>query len=64
MFFNVDGGRSRISSSGTSEGVRHQRFLTLMVGAPRSPALAPLREANIDVCYVDGGCSQISINTS
>jgi hypothetical protein len=64
MFFNIDGGRSRISSSGTSEGVCHRCFLTLMVGASGSPALAPLREANVDVCYVDGGCSQISINTS
>jgi hypothetical protein len=40
MFLSVDGGRSLISSSGTSEGVRRQCFLALMVDAPASPVLA------------------------
>jgi hypothetical protein len=45
MFSSVDGGRFQISSSGTSQGGRHQRFLALMVGAPKSLALAPPRGA-------------------
>jgi hypothetical protein len=43
MFSNVDGERSRISSSGTSQGGRHRYFLMLMVGAPGSPAPTPPR---------------------
>jgi hypothetical protein len=39
--FYVDGGRSRITSSGTSQGASHQRFFTLMVDTPRSSAPAP-----------------------
>jgi hypothetical protein len=62
--FSVDGGRSRISSSVTSQGVRRRRFLALMVGAPGSPASAPPRGAVIDVFYVDGGRSQIFVSTS
>jgi hypothetical protein len=34
-----------------------------MVGAPESPALAPPRGPVVDVFYVDGGRSWISINT-
>jgi hypothetical protein len=43
MFFNVDGGRSRISDS-TYQGGHHRHFLTLMVGIPGSlsaPAWGP-----------------------
>jgi hypothetical protein len=50
----VDGRRSQISIS-TSQGGHHRRFLTLVVGAPGSPALAPPREPAIDIFYVDGG---------
>jgi hypothetical protein len=63
MFFNVDGGRSRISSSGTSHGAHHRRFLALMVGAPGSPAPAPPRGAVVDDFYVDGARSWISVST-
>jgi hypothetical protein len=54
--FHVDGGRSRISSSGTSRGPTVNVF-TLMVGAPRFPAPAPLgaRRRRFDV---DGGRSR------
>jgi hypothetical protein len=38
----VDGGRSRISAS-TSHGARRRRFLALIVDAPESPALSPLK---------------------
>jgi hypothetical protein len=38
----VDGGRSRISVS-TSQEARRRRFLVLMMGAPESPAPAPLK---------------------
>jgi hypothetical protein len=43
MFLSVDGGRSWIPSSGTSQGVHHQRFLALMVDASGSTAPAPPR---------------------
>jgi hypothetical protein len=56
-FLSVDGGHSRISSSGTSHGAHHRRFLALLVGAPQSPAPAPPRGPTVDVFYVDGGCS-------
>jgi hypothetical protein len=49
MFFRVDGGRSRISSSGTAQGPRHRRFLALMVGALGSPAPAPPKGPAIDI---------------
>jgi hypothetical protein len=48
-FLNVDGGRSWISSSGTSQGARHRRFLALMVDALGALALAPPRGPVIDV---------------
>jgi hypothetical protein len=64
IFFSVDGGHSRISSFGTSQGARRRCFLALMAGAPKSPAPAPPRESAVDVCYVDGGRSRISISTS
>jgi hypothetical protein len=43
MFSSVDDGRFQISNSGTSQGGHHQHFLALMVGAPKSLALAPPR---------------------
>jgi hypothetical protein len=49
MFLSVDGGRSRIFSSGTSQGARRQRFLALMVDAPGSSAPAPPRGPVVDV---------------
>jgi hypothetical protein len=39
--FYVDGGRSRVSSSDTSQGAYRRRFLALLVGALGSPASAP-----------------------
>jgi hypothetical protein len=51
MFLSVYGGRSWISSSGTTQGARHRRFLALMVGAPGSPAPTPPREAR-HRCFV------------
>jgi hypothetical protein len=41
MFLSVDGGRSRISYSSTSQGAHRQHFLALMVGALESPAPPP-----------------------
>jgi hypothetical protein len=41
MFPSVDGGRSRISSSGTSQVARYRCFLVLIVGALGSPTPAP-----------------------
>jgi hypothetical protein len=87
MFLSVDGGRSWIFSSGTSQGVCHRCFLALMVDAPGSLALASLRGAHrrcflalmvdalgspalappiaaIDIFYVDGGRSRISVSTT
>jgi hypothetical protein len=52
MFLSVDGGCSRISSSGTSQGA-HRRFFTLIVGAPGSPS-APARGSTIDVVLMVG----------
>jgi hypothetical protein len=49
MFLSVDGGRSWIYSSGTSQGGRRRRFLALMVGALGSLALAPPKKHVIDV---------------
>jgi hypothetical protein len=60
--FYIDGGCFRISIS-TRQGARRQYFLTLMVDAPGSSALAPHREPAIDVCYVDSGRSRISVGT-
>jgi hypothetical protein len=45
-------------------GPRRRCFLALMVGALRSIAPTPPRGPTIDVCYIDGGCSWISISTS
>jgi hypothetical protein len=51
MFLSVDGGRSWIYSSGTSQVARHRCFLALMVDALVSTALAPLREPTVDIFY-------------
>jgi hypothetical protein len=48
-FSNVDGGHSRIFSSGTSQGVRRRRFLILMVHAPESSAPVAPRGPVVDV---------------
>jgi hypothetical protein len=48
----------------SSQGVRCRCFLALMVGAPGSIAPTPPRGPVIDVCYIDGGRSWISISTS
>jgi hypothetical protein len=61
--FYVDGGCSRISSSGTSQAACRRCFLALMVGALGSPALAPPRGPTIDIFYIDGGRSWIFIST-
>jgi hypothetical protein len=53
-FLSIDGGRSWISSSDTSQGVRHRHFLALMVDALGSPALPP-RGSAVDVYYDDVG---------
>jgi hypothetical protein len=45
-------------------GGRHRCFLVLIVGALGSTAPAPPREPAVDIFYVDGGCSLISISTS
>jgi hypothetical protein len=63
MFLRIDGGGYQISNSGTHQGVHHRRFLALMVDALGSPAPAPLRGPIIDVFYVDGERSRISIST-
>jgi hypothetical protein len=49
MFLSIDGGRSWISSFGTSQEARRRCFLALMVGAPGSLAPAPPRRPAIDV---------------
>jgi hypothetical protein len=48
-FSNIDGGHSRISSFGTSQGARRRRFLVLVVDAPGSLALTPPRGDDINV---------------
>jgi hypothetical protein len=58
MFLSIDGGRS-----GTSQGARCQCFLALMVGAPGSPPPAPPRGPIVNVFYIEGGRSRISIST-
>jgi hypothetical protein len=63
MFHNVDGGCSQISSSGTSQGARCRRFLALMVGDTVSPALAPPSGPAVDIFYIDGKRSWISVST-
>jgi hypothetical protein len=62
MFYSIDGGRSRTSSSSTSsQGAHHQHFTALMVGAPRPPALAPPPKGRTSMFYnVDGGHSRTS----
>jgi hypothetical protein len=59
MFFNVDGGCSRISVS-TSQGARRRCFLALMVDAPGSTALAPPRGPPLTFLSVDSERSWIS----
>jgi hypothetical protein len=63
VVFYVDGGCSCISIS-TSQGVRHRRFLALMVGAPGSIAPAPPRELIIDVLQLGDSRSQTFGNAS
>jgi hypothetical protein len=58
----IDGGRFRISSSDSPQGVCHRRFLALMVDATGSPAPAPPRGATVNICYIDGGRSRISVS--
>jgi hypothetical protein len=58
MFLSIDGGRSS-----TSQGARCQCFLALMVGAPGSPPPAPPRGPIVNVFYIEGGRSRISIST-
>jgi hypothetical protein len=55
LFSNIDGGRSRISTSGTSQGVYRRRFLALVVDTPGSPALAPPGGPPSTFLSVDGG---------
>jgi hypothetical protein len=63
MFLSVDGGHSWIYSSSIFQGAHHRCFLALIVDALRSTAPAPPRELTVDVFYVDGGCSRISVST-
>jgi hypothetical protein len=49
MFLSVDGRRSRVSSSGASQGAHRQCFLALMVGAPVSPAPVPPKGPTVDI---------------
>jgi hypothetical protein len=49
MFLSVDGGRSRIYSSDTSQGAHRQCFLALMVDAPGSTSPTPPRGPAVDV---------------
>jgi hypothetical protein len=49
MFLSVDGDRTQIYSSGTSQGAHHRHFLALMVAVPGSTALAPPRGTTVDV---------------
>jgi hypothetical protein len=48
----------------SSQGARHRCFLVLMVDVLGSTTLAPPKKPIIDVCYVDGGHSQIFVSTS
>jgi hypothetical protein len=48
-FSSVDGGSSRIPSSGTYQGARRRCFLALMVDAPGSPAPGPPKGPAVDV---------------
>jgi hypothetical protein len=59
MILSVDGGRSWIYSSGTSQGGHHQRFLALMVGTSESPALTPPGGPSLIFFSVGGGRSWI-----
>jgi ubiquitin C-terminal hydrolase len=59
MFLSIDGGCSRIFNSGSSQGVRRQRFLALMVGAPGSPARHLPHGPSSMFISIDGGRSQI-----
>jgi hypothetical protein len=49
MFLSVNGGRSQIYSFDTTQGARRRHFLSLMVDASESTALAPPREPATDV---------------
>jgi hypothetical protein len=49
IFLSIDGGRSRIFSSDTTQGARRRHFLALMVDAPGSPTPAPPRRPVVDV---------------
>jgi hypothetical protein len=50
--------------TGAPRGPGDRRLLALMVGTSGSLVLTPPRGAVINVCYVDGGLSRISISTS
>jgi hypothetical protein len=58
MFLSVDGGRSRIFSSGTARGSTIDVFM-LMVGALGSPAPAPPEGPPSTFFSIDGGRSWI-----
>jgi hypothetical protein len=57
MFYNVDGGLSRISSSDTAQGAHLRRFQALMVDATWSPTPAPPRGEGADYLF---NCSKKS----
>jgi hypothetical protein len=44
-------------------GAHRRYFLALMMDVPRSTASTPPRGSTIDICYVDGGRSRISVST-
>jgi hypothetical protein len=49
MFLSVDGGRSRVYSSGISQVGRRRRFLVLLVDALGSLAPATPRGPTVDI---------------
>jgi hypothetical protein len=64
MFFTLMAGASGSSVLASLRGARRRCFLALIVGALGSSALAPPRGPAVDIFYIDGGCSRISVSTS
>jgi hypothetical protein len=64
MFLSIDGGRSRIYSSDTSQGAHRRHFLALIGGALPDLQLRHLTGSSLSMFfYVDGGCSRIFVST-
>jgi hypothetical protein len=58
MFLSVDGGRSQISSFGTSQWACRRHFLALMVGTLGSSAPAPPNGPAVNVCSLIVGAPE------